>query len=64
MMTKTERIEDRLRLCAEDPMWADHAEVSKRLLFMAAKEMARLRTIESAYNLLIDQEISKDLSKK
>jgi len=31
-----------LRICAEDPMWADHAEVSKTLLLRAAAEIERL----------------------
>ena len=32
-----------LRLCADDPMWAEHAEVSKSLLVRAADELAALR---------------------
>lgn len=30
------------RLCADDPMWADHVEMSKRALLGAANEMERL----------------------
>lgn len=29
----------RLRACADDPMWADHAEVSKKLLHEAANQI-------------------------
>lgn len=32
----------RLRACEEDPMWADHAEVPKRLCAAAATELERL----------------------
>lgn len=32
-----------LRICADDPMWADHAEVGKKLLRRAADEIERLR---------------------
>lgn len=34
---------ERLRACAEDPMWADHAEVHKSLLAMAVAEIERLQ---------------------
>jgi hypothetical protein len=36
-------ITDRLRAAAEDPMWANHAEVSKRTLFEAADTIDALR---------------------
>jgi hypothetical protein len=32
-----------LRICAEDPMWADHAEVGKPLLLRAAADLDALR---------------------
>ena len=35
--------EKMLRLCADDPMWDAHAEVSKALLVRAADELALLR---------------------
>lgn len=35
-----------LRLCADDPMWAEHAEVSKSLLVRAADELAALREVK------------------
>lgn len=34
---------DRLYDCINDPMWADHAEVSKSLLQEAARELEQLR---------------------
>lgn len=34
---------ERLRHCAEDPMWSDHAEVNKSLLREAVLEIQRLR---------------------
>lgn len=36
------RLVERLRACAEDPMWADHAEVPKVLCAAAAAEIERL----------------------
>lgn len=41
--------EKMLRLCAEDPMWAAHAEVSKSLLVRAADELAALRKDAERY---------------
>lgn len=35
---------ERLRMCAEDPMWAGHAEVPKTLLNRAVAEILDLRT--------------------
>ena len=40
-----------LRLCADDPMWAEHAEVSKSLLVRAADELAALRDLDRQSNL-------------
>lgn len=39
----------RLRACAADPMWADHAEIPKAWCAEAADEIERLR--ESAWKL-------------
>ena len=36
-------LRDRLQACIDDPMWADHAEVSKALLRRAVEEMDALR---------------------
>lgn len=36
-------IVERLRACADDPMWAHHAEIPKRWCADAADEIARLR---------------------
>ena len=40
-----------LRLCADDPMWTAHAEVSKSLLVRAADELAALRDLTRQSNL-------------
>lgn len=40
---------ERLRACAADPMWADHAEIPKAWCAEAADEIERLR--ESAWKL-------------
>jgi hypothetical protein len=40
-----EHLIKRLRACAEDPMWANHAEVPKSLLSAAAAELERLATV-------------------
>lgn len=34
-----------LKLCANDPMWADHAEVNKATLKRAIVEILELRTL-------------------
>jgi hypothetical protein len=38
-------IVDRLLACANDPMWANHAEVSKELCASAAEEIESLREL-------------------
>lgn len=45
-------VEKMLRLCAEDPMWAAHSEVSKSLLVRAADELAALRKDAERYRKL------------
>lgn len=50
-------IVDRLRIVADDPMWSDHAEVSKDLFFAAAREIERLQT-----ELVRSREAERDLS--
>lgn len=40
-----------LRLCADDPMWTAHAEVSKSLLVRASDELAALRDLARQSNL-------------
>ena len=51
-LDRIEGLAGRLRLCADDPMWADHAEVSKRLLSEAASDLTamitRIREVEGA----------------
>jgi hypothetical protein len=42
-------IVQRLRSCADDPMWADHAEVPKRLCAAAADEIEQLRKANEAF---------------
>jgi hypothetical protein len=51
----TEDLITRLRACAEDPMWAHHAEVPKALLSAAAAELERLTAERDA--LLVDTEM-------
>lgn len=41
----TDDLIKRLRACAEDPMWADHCEMSKTTVLRAADEIERLRGI-------------------
>ncbi|MFT3816867.1 MAG: hypothetical protein QM750_04430 [Rubrivivax sp.] len=48
-MAATPTLAERLRACAEDPMWADHAEVPKRWCAEAADAVERL---DWATNLL------------
>jgi hypothetical protein len=52
-MSKHDEVIARLRACADDPMWADHAEVSKRTLHDAISAMdemaAALRDLVWAY---------------
>ena len=50
--TSEDDAEKLLRLCAEDPMWAAHAEVSKVLLARAADELAALRKDAERYRWL------------
>lgn len=47
--------EKMLRLCADDPMWAEHAEVSKPLLLRAADELASLRKDAHRFRKLLMQ---------
>jgi hypothetical protein len=41
---------ERLRLCAEDPMWDAHAEVSKALLTNAADRIQTLEAVLKYYD--------------
>lgn len=49
-----------LRLCADDPMWAEHAEVSKSLLVRAADELAALRKTAEQLQKLAGSKTPKD----
>lgn len=46
----------RLTACAEDPMWADHAEVSKALLRKAAQALEEAEALAGHYMAQRDEE--------
>lgn len=55
--------EKMLRICADDPMWAAHAEVSKTLLVRAADELAALRKDAELHRWLRDNTHPANLRK-
>lgn len=44
-MSKALRLADALQAGADDPMWADHCEMSKRTASLAAAELRRLHAV-------------------
>lgn len=46
----------RLQACADDPMWADHAEVPKRLCAAAAKALEEANDLAGHYMAQRDEE--------
>lgn len=45
MTLDSKALAERLQACADDPMWADHAEVPKRLCSAAATALTSLSAL-------------------
>lgn len=53
--SKALRLAAAQQACADDPMWADHAEVPKKLCEQTAQELLRLDAVEGAYKDLLKE---------
>lgn len=49
------RLADALQAGADDPMWADHCEMSKRAASLAAAELRRLHAVNDSDTALLRQ---------
>ncbi len=61
-MTDHTDIVERLSACADDPMWADHCEMSKATARKAAAEITRLRAEAEALRKALSAIVDRDFT--